>query len=153
MSSVSALFSVCSRQWLLIVVALKVLYMRGFCGGSPLHTLPSLLPRFNPFPKLLFLPLYISCHPPFSLGLIAGYTSTASDVFAAGVILYILLCGYPPFNSKSVRQLFVRTVKGKERSDNAVWLYMPLFVWLFYISGQIKQRTELGNGTLRVHAD
>jgi hypothetical protein len=37
-------------------------------------------------------------------------------VFAAGVILYILLCGYPPFNAKSVRQLFVRTVKGKALS-------------------------------------
>jgi len=42
-------------------------------------------------------------------------------VFAAGVILYILLCGYPPFNSKSVRQLFVRTVKGAYKLSGPEW--------------------------------
>jgi hypothetical protein len=53
-------------------------------------------------------------------------------VFAAGVILYILLCGYPPFNAKSVRQLFVRTVKGKasscsvtDESGFRLWLSRP----------------------------
>lgn len=50
-----------------------------------------------------------------------GYCSTASDVFSAGVILYILLCGYPPFNSKSVRQLFVRTVKGAYKLTGPEW--------------------------------
>lgn len=42
-------------------------------------------------------------------------------MFAAGVILYILLCGYPPFNSKSVRQLFVRTVKGAYKLTGPEW--------------------------------
>lgn len=42
-------------------------------------------------------------------------------MFAAGVILYILLCGYPPFNSKSVRQLFVRTVKGAYKLSGPEW--------------------------------
>ncbi|KAJ1430108.1 hypothetical protein B484DRAFT_449031 [Ochromonadaceae sp. CCMP2298] len=53
--------------------------------------------------------------------ILCGYYSAASDVFAAGVILYILLCGYPPFNSKSLRQLFIRTVNGSYKLSGAQW--------------------------------
>ncbi len=36
--------------------------------------------------------------------ILVGHCSKATDVFAAGVVLYILLCGRPPFNSKSNRE-------------------------------------------------
>eukprot|EP01039_Chlorochromonas_danica_P008334 gene8337-9187_t len=45
----------------------------------------------------------------------------AADVFAAGVVLYILLCGYPPFASKSLRQTLLRTVKGSYKMEGTEW--------------------------------
>ena len=54
--------------------------------------------------------------------ILTGYCSKASDVFAAGVVLYILLCGYPPFSSKSVRQLFVRTLRGSYKLTGPEWV-------------------------------
>lgn len=53
--------------------------------------------------------------------ILTGFSSTSSDVFATGVILYILLCGYPPFYSKSNRQLFMQTVKGIYRLEGKDW--------------------------------
>ncbi len=40
--------------------------------------------------------------------ILAGVSSRATDVWAAGVVLYILLCGRPPFQSKSNRQVVQR---------------------------------------------
>jgi len=42
--------------------------------------------------------------------ILTGQCSKATDVFAAGVVLYILLCGRPPFNSKSNRDILEKTV-------------------------------------------
>ena len=44
--------------------------------------------------------------------ILMGYCSKTTDVFAAGVVLYILLCGRPPFNSKSNREVLEKTAKG-----------------------------------------
>jgi hypothetical protein len=77
-------------------------------------------------------------------------------VFAAGVILYILLCGYPPFNAKSVRQLFVRTVKGKTSSYSVngesgfrLWLSRPCAATLlsFCCQNRVPSGCAVCNGT------
>ena len=45
--------------------------------------------------------------------ILTGHSSKATDVFAAGVVLYILLCGHPPFHSKSNREVLEKTAKGQ----------------------------------------
>jgi serine/threonine protein kinase len=40
-------------------------------------------------------------------------------VFAAGVVLYFLLCGRPPFNSTSNREVLEKTCKGAYKISGA----------------------------------
>lgn len=53
--------------------------------------------------------------------ILAGYESAAADVFAAGVICYILLSGHPPFATKSIRESFMRTVSGAYKLEGHEW--------------------------------
>lgn len=53
--------------------------------------------------------------------ILVGHCSKATDVFAAGVVLYILLCGHPPFQSKSNREVLEKTARGAYRMDGEEW--------------------------------
>jgi calcium-dependent protein kinase len=39
------------------------------------------------------------------------------DLWSIGVILYILLCGYPPFNGANDKQIIEAVLKGKFTLD------------------------------------
>jgi len=43
------------------------------------------------------------------------------DLWSIGVILYILLCGYPPFNGANDDQIIKRVKQGKYRTDDEEW--------------------------------
>ena len=51
----------------------------------------------------------------------AGVSSAATDVWAAGVVLYILLCGHPPFQSKSNREILERSARGQYSLEGKEW--------------------------------
>jgi serine/threonine protein kinase len=53
--------------------------------------------------------------------ILCGHCCKGTDVFAAGVVLYILLCGRPPFNSKSNREVLERTARGQYNMVGAEW--------------------------------
>jgi calcium-dependent protein kinase len=46
----------------------------------------------------------------------------ACDVWSAGVILYVLLCGYPPFNGKSFQEISKNILKGKFSFAGGNWV-------------------------------
>ncbi len=53
--------------------------------------------------------------------ILTGHCSKATDIFAAGVVLFILLCGRPPFNSKSNREVLEKTARGQYNMTGAEW--------------------------------
>jgi len=44
------------------------------------------------------------------------------DLWSIGVILYILLCGYPPFNGSNDEAIIKKVKEGKFRTDDEEWL-------------------------------
>jgi calcium-dependent protein kinase len=43
------------------------------------------------------------------------------DIWSIGVILYILLCGYPPFNGANDKQIIEAVLRGKYTLDEPEW--------------------------------
>eukprot|EP00349_Pseudokeronopsis_sp_Brazil_P000229 CAMPEP_0202959636 /NCGR_PEP_ID=MMETSP1396-20130829/3816_1 /ASSEMBLY_ACC=CAM_ASM_000872 /TAXON_ID= /ORGANISM="Pseudokeronopsis sp., Strain Brazil" /LENGTH=411 /DNA_ID=CAMNT_0049678309 /DNA_START=310 /DNA_END=1551 /DNA_ORIENTATION=- len=43
------------------------------------------------------------------------------DIWSAGVILYIMLCGYPPFYGEDIQKLKQKILKGKLKFNDEVW--------------------------------
>ena len=43
------------------------------------------------------------------------------DIWSCGVILYILICGYPPFNGDDEEQIYSMVKKGKYITEGTIW--------------------------------
>jgi serine/threonine protein kinase len=72
------------------------------CCGTPLYIAP----------EVLNAGLY-KTGPPYGL---------PADMWGLGVILYVLLCGYPPFRAKTQNDQFKKVVAGKyDFPENKVW--------------------------------
>ena len=50
------------------------------------------------------------------------------DVWSCGVILYILLCGYPPFNGDNDKQIFSKILAGRFVFPDPEWTYISVEV-------------------------
>ena len=50
-----------------------------------------------------------------------GYDKTAVDMWSVGVILYILLCGFPPFYEEELPALFDQILKGRYDFPSPWW--------------------------------
>ena len=50
-----------------------------------------------------------------------GYDSGAVDMWSTGVILYILLCGFPPFYEEELPALFDQILKGRYDFPSPWW--------------------------------
>lgn len=50
-----------------------------------------------------------------------GYNTSAPDMWSTGVILYILLCGFPPFHEEEMAQLFDQILKAKYEFVSPWW--------------------------------
>ena len=49
------------------------------------------------------------------------YYGTEVDMWSLGVIIFILLCGYPPFHDSNQTRLFKRIRAGQYRFDSPYW--------------------------------
>jgi len=54
-----------------------------------------------------------------------GYDSGAVDLWSAGVILYILLCGFPPFYEEEMPALFDQIMKARYDFPSPWWDDIP----------------------------
>ena len=56
-----------------------------------------------------------------SPGVICGKYDRTCDLWAIGVVTYILLCGYPPFNGYCDHEIYSATKEGELEFDVAIW--------------------------------
>ena len=71
--------------------------------------------RENPMSSKVGTPYYMS------RGIIRGKYDRSCDIWAVGVVAYIVLCGYPPFNGANDREVHKSTLGGNVEFDKKVW--------------------------------
>ena len=47
--------------------------------------------------------------------------SEKCDIWSIGVVMYVLLCGYPPFNGANDKAIIESVLKGKYSLDEPEW--------------------------------
>lgn len=52
---------------------------------------------------------------------LAGSYDMSCDLWSAGCILYIMLCGYPPFNGDNDQEILKRVLEGKLQFPEQEW--------------------------------
>lgn len=59
-----------------------------------------------------------------SPGILRREYDRSCDVWAVGVLSYILLCGYPPFNGASDKEVHASVLRGNLAFDQGVWAHL-----------------------------